>query len=127
MDELIDRARRGEASADELAQLDSWRRSSGENERQYHQTLRVLTAGRSLGATEGGVPQPTAAAIVARASSRRRFAGQHGATRWAPWAIAAAAAIVAAVSLRSRAVTSEPIPGWGATEVVTGAAELATV
>ena len=47
--------------------------------------------------------------------------------RWAPWAIAAAAAIVAAVSLRSRASSDEVIPGWGATEVVTGATELATV
>jgi transmembrane sensor len=48
-------------------------------------------------------------------------------TRWAPWAIAAAATIVAAVALRSRAGTGSSVPGWGATEVVTGATELATV
>ena len=48
--------------------------------------------------------------------------------RWAPWAIAAAASIVAVVSLRSRVGNiGEPIPDWGATEVVTGATELATV
>ena len=128
MDELIDRARRGEASAEELTQLDAWRRAADENERQYLSTLRLLDAGKSLGAVDAQAPSPTAAEVIARAASRRRFLGRGAAARWAPWAIAAAAAIVAAVSLRSRVTdTAGAIPDWRATEVVTGAAELATV
>jgi transmembrane sensor len=47
-----------------------------------------------------------------------------------PWAVAAAAAIVAVVALTSRGsrlADKQGIPGWGASEVVTGANELATV
>jgi len=128
MDDLIDRARRGEASAAELDQIDAWRRASPDNERQYRTTLRLLEAGRALGDIETAVAQPTAAEIVARVAARRRFAGRGVAARFAPWAIAAAAAIVAVVSIRERVATdADAIPGWGATEVVTGATELATV
>lgn len=128
MDELIDRARRGEASEAELTELTAWRRASGEHERQYRETVRLLDAARSLGHTPA-IAHPTAHEIVARVASRRRFSGATIAARWAPWAIAAAAAIIAVVSLRSRAdtVSNGGIPGWGATEVVTGASELATV
>ena len=128
MDELIDRARRSEADASELAELDAWRRASPENERHYHSTRRLLDAGRGLASIETSVVRPEAAEIVARVTSRRRFAGKTSIARLAPWAIAAAAAIVAIVSLRSRVTTDDDvIPGWAATEVVTGASELATV
>lgn len=124
MDELIDRARRGEASASELEQLDAWRRASPENERQYQDTIRLLEAGRELGSDPNSPGRPTAAEIIARSASRRRPT----AARWTPWAIAAAASIIAAVAIRSTAGTEgDAIPGWGATEVITGAAELATV
>ena len=126
-DELIDRARRGEATAAELNELHTWRRESVENERQYHATVRMLEAGRELAGVETSVSRPTAAEIIARAKSRRRFAGATAAARWVPWGIAAAAAVVATVSLRSHATVGDAIPGWGATEVVTGATELATV
>ena len=126
-DELIDRARRGEATAAEVNDLGTWRRESADNERQYQATLRLLDAGRALAEGETAVNRPTAAEIIARTKSRRRFTGVTMAARWAPWAIAAAAAVVAAVSLRSRTTSGDTIPGWGATEVVTGATELATV
>jgi ferric-dicitrate binding protein FerR (iron transport regulator) len=127
VDELIDRARRGEADATELAELDAWRRASSENERHYHSTRRLLDAGRGLASIETSVVRPEAAEIVARVTSRRRFAGNTSIARMAPWAIAAAASIVAIVSLQSRVTTDDVIPGWAATEVVTGASELATV
>ena len=126
MDELIDRARRGEASAAEVAELTAWRGASAENEQQYRQTVRLLEAARSLGHITTTIAPPAAPEIIARAASRRRFSGASVVTRWGPWAIAAAAAIVAAISLRARTPVDE-IPGWGATEVVTGATELATV
>ena len=126
MDELIDRARRGEANADEVSRLDAWRATSPDNERQYRDVMRLLDVGRSLGGVGHAPPRLTAEQVIARSASRGR-GGRERVIRWAPWAIAAAAAIVAAVSLRSRASSDEVIPGWGATEVVTGATELATV
>jgi len=135
MDELIHRANRGEASAAELAQLDAWRRASADHERQYQEVVRLLDVARSLAAgpttstgATGPVPKPPPAAeIIARVASRpgRRVLVRR-VMRWAPWAVAAAATILAAVGLRSRGA-GEAVPGWGATEVVTGASELATV
>jgi len=128
MYELIDRARRGEATADELARLDAWRRESSDNERAYRDTVRVLDAGRALGAVGSALVQPTGAEIVARVAAQRRFEGRRGAVRWAPWIIAVAATIVAAVALRTRAVPGTTADSaWGSAEIVTGATELATV
>ena len=44
MDELIDRARRGEATEAELGELTAWRSESAENERRYRATMRLLEA-----------------------------------------------------------------------------------
>jgi ferric-dicitrate binding protein FerR (iron transport regulator) len=126
-DELIDRARRGEATDAELAELAAWRQASPDNERQHRATLRLLDAARSLGHTETSLARPSAAEIIARTASRRRFTGATIVARWTPWVIAAAAALVAAVALRSRTTDAGAIPGWGSAEVVTGATELATV
>ena len=128
MDELIDRARRGEASPAELTQLEKWRRASDANARVYESTVRMLDAARALGTLGPHArPRPSAGEIIRRATARRTSA-RRAAIRWAPWAIAAAAAIVAVVSLRTRPQTdAAAIPGWGATEVVTGSSELATV
>ena len=128
MDELIDRARRGEATADELARLDAWRRESAENERTYRDTVRVLDAARALGAIDSTVARPAGAEIVARVAARRRLESRRGVVRWAPWIIAAAATVVAAVALRTRQAPSTTAESaWGSTDVVTGATELATV
>src|SRR5688500_4275826 len=101
MDEVIDRARRGEASAEELASLEAWRRESSANERAYRNTVRLLEAGRALGDVSSTISPPTAAAVIARVGARRRFASRHTAARWAPWAIASAAAVVAAIDRKS--------------------------
>ena len=92
--------------------------------------MRLLDAGRALGARRDALSPRRRRQRSSRES--RRDAGspaRRSRTRWAPWAIAAAAAIVAAVSLAlARPQTRDAaIPGWGATEVVTGATELATV
>ena len=127
MDELIDRARRGEASAEELSELTAWRGSSSQHERQYRDTMRLLAAGQSLAADRPNAPRLTADRILAGVAARANDGRVRGVRRWTPWTIAAAAAIVAAVSFRTRAAGDAGIPGWGATEVVTGATELATV
>ena len=130
MDELIDRARRGEASADELTRLAVWRAASAENERQYRDTMRLLDAGRSLAAVAPEVPRPTGNRVLALVRRRERASDARnagGVRRWVPWLVAAAALVIAAVSLRPRDSRDAGIPGWDATEVVTGATELATV
>jgi transmembrane sensor len=131
VDELIDRACRGEATPGEIARLDAWRAESQEHERDYRATVRLLAAGRSL-ASLGTLPvRPSAPEIVARVSARARLSGRSRLTQWTPWAMAAAAAVIAIVAIRSRTVQpasgESGIPGWGASEIVTGAAELATV
>ena len=114
MDELIDRTRRGEASDDEVARIDAWRKATPANERHYRETLRLIDAGRSLVHGEQyDASRPTAAQVIARTASRmpRSDRGRH-VRRWAPWVLAAAAAAVAVVSIRSR--PSDPddaIPG----------------
>lgn len=128
MDELIDRARRGEASSAEMAELDAWRRASDANERHYLNTLRMLGVAGTLAAhTPLGGKRPAAADIITRADARRRSA-RSVAIRWAPWAVAAAATVMAAVAVQSRVRRdANGIPGWNAAEVVTGPTELATV
>jgi transmembrane sensor len=124
MDELIDRARRREASEAELAKLDAWRRESPANERQYRDIARLLDAGRALAHVETASQRPSPSTIIARVSARRRGAG-----RWTTWTVAAAAAaVLVVVAIRSRAtVQSGEIPGWRPAEVATGAGELTTV
>ena len=130
MDELIDRARRGEATPGEVAQLEAWRAESRENERDYQATVRLLAAGHSLASLGASTTRPSAPEIVSRSAARARLEGRSRLTQWTPWAVAAAAAIVAAVAIGSRVSQTSGdggVPGWGASEVVTGANELATV
>ena len=128
MDELIDRARRGEASTAELVELDAWRRVSAANERQYRDTVRLLDVARALGHDgPSRAVRPTARAVIERANARARRAWRV-VMRRAPWGVAAAAVIIAVVAVRSRVASDvDRIAGWTATEVVTGSTELATV
>ena len=78
MDELIDRARRGEASDDELARLDAWRRTTAANERHYRETVRLLDAGRSLVHGEQyDASQDPAADVLVRGSVVVALFGKH--------------------------------------------------
>ena len=130
MDEIIDRAIRGEATPDELARLAAWRQASSENERCFHETVALLEALSRRRAAKHAldVNRPTAAELLER--QRRREELRHPPRRsvmpWIAASAAAAAILVAAVAtLRSRASPSTST--WQATEVVTGAGELATV
>src|SRR5690349_9729740 len=119
--ELIDRVRRGQATAAEVEQLDAWRRVSPDNEREFSEMTRLLDAGRSLAVVGGVGNRLTTAEVILRTRRRER--------RWLPWAVAAAAVLVAGASIASRFRSAEPasVAGWAQTEVVTGATELATV
>ena len=118
----IERALRGEASADELRRLAAWREESPENEARFLAAERVLTAARALRFTGAVVPpRPAAADIVARVhTSRREAAARRRTVRWAAGAAAAVLLVAASLSLNNPT-------GWAPAEVTTGAAELATV
>ena len=127
MDEIIDRAVRGEATPQELAQLATWRQQSSDNERHYYQVLALLEA-LSRRTPSAQLTAPTAAQLLERGQRRVELRPRPGRTiarRWISWGIAAAAIIAIAAAVRSRAVSSGA--AWQPTEVVTGAGELATV
>ena len=130
MDEIIDRAIRGEATPDELVRLAVWRQASTENERHFHETVALLEAlgrrGARLHAEEGR--RPSAAELLERRGRRDRLRRSPvlSRLRWIPWGVAAAIIVFGVVAaLRSRAAPAAS--AWQATEVVTGAGELATV
>jgi transmembrane sensor len=127
MDEIIDRAMRGEATPQELAHLATWRRESSDNERLYHQTVSLLEA-LSRRAPSAQFTSPTAAELLDRGRRRAELRPQPGRSatrRWLSWGIAAAAVLALATAFRSRTVSSGA--AWQSTEIVTGAGELATV
>jgi ferric-dicitrate binding protein FerR (iron transport regulator) len=124
VDELIERAFRGDVTDAERERLAIWRRESPEHERQFQRTMRLLEATRSMFSAPVSVPdRPAAAAVISRARSRDRLSFAPHLVRWAPWGVAAAAVLVAALNI---AGAGEPVPS-PPTEVVTGASELATV
>ena len=135
MDEVIARQLRGEATAQELAELTRWRAASAENEQYYQDVVRLF---RALRSSELGDPltPPRAVDLLAGAASRanapptavptpRPFA------RWRfPLGIGAAACLLIAFALILRrqqpsAVVVERPPA--PTTITTGAGELATV
>jgi ferric-dicitrate binding protein FerR (iron transport regulator) len=127
MEEIIDRAIRGEATAQELAHLAKWRQESSENERQYHQVVALLAA-LSKRSTRAQHRPPTAAQLLERGRRRTELRpprDRPGGTRWIHWGLAAAAILVIGIAVRSR--TDSSSAEWQPTEIVTGAGELATV
>lgn len=128
MNDIIDRAMRGEATPGELSELAAWREASPENELQYRDMVGLL---RALGDARPRqeLRPPRAAELLDRMARRDESMpkGQNGAAgRWLSWAVAAAAVVVAIVVGWS-ARRSLPAGGWRPAEIVTGAGELATV
>ena len=130
MDEIIDRAIRGEATPDELARLVAWRQASTENERHFQETVALVDAlgrrGARLHASDAG--RPRAAELLERHGRREQLRRSlvPSRLRWIPWGAAAAIVVFGVVAaLRSRAAPAAS--AWQPTEVVTGAGELATV
>jgi len=68
VDELIDRARRGEATVEELQRLTAWRRATAANEQAYRQTMRLLDAASTLVRKRGIVPSAASILAVRRSS-----------------------------------------------------------
>ncbi len=124
MDDLIDRAFRGQATGEELERLSAWRRASPENERHYHATVRILGAARELRDALPEYQPPTAAEVLAQGSASRD--GARGSRRRAVWVLAAAAVVLLAVGLAVPRRLHRESGAQGA-QVVTGARELATV
>jgi transmembrane sensor len=122
-DALIDRALRGEASAEEQRTLAEWRAASSINEAEYRAAERIAASARALRFTGAAVaPRPTAADIITRVqANRRESVSRRGTFRLAAAAVAAAALLLIAAGLALRGT------GWQPAEIVTGAAELATV
>lgn len=128
MDEIIDRATRGEATPQELERLAAWRRESDANERHYHQVV-ALTEALSRRLAVAAPPVPTAAELLERRrrveALRPRPSRVAGVARWLPWGVAAAATLAFAMLMRQPAPAADV--AWQPTEIVTGASELATV
>src|SRR5438067_13384810 len=86
MDDVIARQLRGEATAQEIADLVRWRVASPENERHYREAVRLLTALRTAAAADPLTP-PRATDLLARMASRTHDprAGLPQARRAARW------------------------------------------
>jgi transmembrane sensor len=129
MDDIIDRAMRGEASPDELAQLAAWRLESDANESHFHKVVALVNALRRF-RTAAASPVPAAAELLERRQRREalrsRPARRFGALPWLTGGIAAIAATLAfTMVMRSTAPAAKA--EWQPAEIVTGASELATV
>lgn len=71
MDELIERAWRGQADADELEQLLRWRAASPANDLAYRRAGRLLEAARLLSPGWTRSAAPTAAELLGRRVASR--------------------------------------------------------
>lgn len=134
MDELIERALRGEATEDELAELGRWRAADPENERQYRRTVRLLEAAAELRCEleAGAVPRPTARELLTRRPRRAESMPPDGGARhrWArrmPWAVAAAAVLVLAFNLARPGGEPRDTALYPPPAIVTGVGEIVTV
>lgn len=134
MDELIDRAVRGEANAEELAELARWRAADAENEQYYRRTVRLLEAAAELRSELEAptVPRPTANDLLTwRPRNSRTMPNAFGTrSRWAqrlPWAVAAAAMLVLAFNLARPGAEPRDLAMYSPPVIVTGVGEIVTV
>jgi ferric-dicitrate binding protein FerR (iron transport regulator) len=125
-DRLIERVVRGEASADERAELAAWRRLTPENERHFRRTERLIVAASERRPRGGVPPRPSADALLAASAARTAAGRARGGARWLPWGVAAAASAAALVAVLGVGEWGDDGP-WAPAEIVTGATELATV
>jgi len=122
VEELIDRVRRGDATADEQRDLAAWRRASGVNEQAYRQTTRLLSVSESLVADS---IVPTAGVLLARPRHPPGGRWRRSILRAVPWTIAAAAVVAMFFNRTSQAASSDA--RWGLADVVTGTSEMTTL
>jgi len=124
MEALILAALRGEATAAELALLETWRAQSPGNESVYQETVRVWEL---IGRPIADSAPPAAADLIARAGVRPLRSGPVAsriAPRWPRWVAALAAVAVLAVGLR---LAIRPGPSLVANDFATGPGEQATM
>jgi transmembrane sensor len=121
-DDILSRAYRGDASADELRHIADWREASAGNDQSYRRTLRLLQSASALADASTG-PIPNAAELLAHSRTPRQLTWRTGVTRLVPWAVAAAAVITLMV-MRGRAPAP---PQLGLADVVTGESEMTTL
>jgi transmembrane sensor len=69
MNEIIEKARRGEATADELGRLAAWRAADAVNERQYREIMTLLETATELRSELAAASPPSAAELLARFAS----------------------------------------------------------
>ena len=128
MDELIERAARGEAQADDVETLAAWRRKSIANEQHYRRTMRLLEELRSI--PDGATRVPAIETILKRPRTRRQ-AKRLGQLR-VPSLVGVGLVFVFALSFVIRGFdpgeleTASVVPGDGV-GYSTGLSEMATV
>lgn len=142
MDQSIIRSLQGIASEAEEERLRVWRRASADNESRYRELARIWALMESGGPSVADTRPPSAEEIIARAEGRRaddRASSSSASTRrsvegrWTSkkriaLAVASAAALVLlGLGFGELGPFGTPTSAFGATEVVTGALERATV
>jgi transmembrane sensor len=136
MDQLIARVLKGQASPDEAAQVLSWRRESLDNDRYYRQLARLLTEAEAAAWERIPAERPPVDALIEptrRAGVPRRLSwlSRRGRSLGAGVVLLTAAALAGVlvpqwfVGPGSSSLPADPFLGSG--EIVTGAAETATV
>jgi ferric-dicitrate binding protein FerR (iron transport regulator) len=135
MDDVIARQLRGEATAQEIADLVRWRAASPENERHYRDVIRLLTTLRAAASADPLTP-PRATDLLARMATRTHeprtgLPRPRRASRWwVPFSIGAAACLLIVADLVMRRQPPTPAVSErtaAPTTITTGAGELATV
>lgn len=130
MNEIIARALQGQATPQELAQLDAWRAQSAENESHYQEVVWLLDGLRRM--VPHARPAPRAAELIERLQRQRARSTSWVRSRlrtWLPWGVAAAATVLLAVQVATptRGPSTPAVAAAEPAVIETGNGELATV